>query len=87
MFFFVLSGFVLAHAYEHRFAHGMGVRTFMKLRLLRLIPFFWLGIAFNIAGVCAGWILGMHLSWTPISLALCTVFNSIFFARTCTAWN
>lgn len=36
--FFILSGFVIAYAYEPRFAAGMGVRTFMVQRLIRLMP-------------------------------------------------
>lgn len=36
--FFVLSGFVIAYAYEPRFAAGLDVRTFMVQRLIRLMP-------------------------------------------------
>lgn len=36
-FFFVLSGFVVAYAYDNRIA-GMGLKTFTKLRLIRLQP-------------------------------------------------
>ena len=36
-FFFVLSGFVVAYAYDNRIA-GMGLKTFIKLRLIRLQP-------------------------------------------------
>ncbi len=36
-FFFVLSGFVIAYAYDNRVA-DMGLKTFVKLRLIRLQP-------------------------------------------------
>ncbi len=36
-FFFCLSGFVITYAYDSRIA-GMGLKTFLKLRLIRLHP-------------------------------------------------
>src|SRR5665213_3042073 len=36
-FFFCLSGFVITYAYDSRIA-GMGLKTFIKLRLIRLQP-------------------------------------------------
>lgn len=36
-FFFCLSGFVITYAYDNRIA-GMGLKTFIKLRLIRLHP-------------------------------------------------
>lgn len=42
-FFFLLSGFVVSAAYEHRFADGTA--PFFKARLWRLVPTMWLGIA------------------------------------------
>lgn len=36
-FFFCLSGFVIAYAYDSRIA-GMGLKTFIKVRLIRLQP-------------------------------------------------
>jgi peptidoglycan/LPS O-acetylase OafA/YrhL len=37
-FFFILSGFVIAQAYESRLEHGLGWRAYMILRLERLYP-------------------------------------------------
>lgn len=37
-FFFLLSGFVIAYAYDERIARGMSLTTFMGLRLQRLYP-------------------------------------------------
>ena len=45
--FFVLSGFVLEHAYGRRFREGMSVGTFMLARLQRLYPLY--ALAFILA--------------------------------------
>ncbi len=37
-FFFLLSGFVIAYAYDHRLSRGLGVWAFARLRLVRLYP-------------------------------------------------
>lgn len=42
--FFILSGFVLAFAYEPRFDRGMNTRQFMLARIIRLYPLYILGI-------------------------------------------
>jgi peptidoglycan/LPS O-acetylase OafA/YrhL len=47
--FFMMSGVVLCHAYEERFRAGMGVREFMRARLIRLYPLYLLGTLFGIA--------------------------------------
>ncbi len=58
-FFFVLSGFVLAHAYGARLGGTMSPLAFMKLRLIRLYPLYLLGtlVALPVAIVSAwkGW--------------------------------
>jgi peptidoglycan/LPS O-acetylase OafA/YrhL len=41
--FFVLSGFVIAHAYERRLAAGLSVGRFLAMRYLRLWPVYALG--------------------------------------------
>lgn len=62
--FFVLSGFVLAHAYEPRFKTGLGPLRFMTLRLIRLYPLY-------IAGVLIGaaWIAWNLTQGTEVRLA------------------
>jgi peptidoglycan/LPS O-acetylase OafA/YrhL len=45
--FFVLSGFVLEHAYGRRFREGMSLRAFMLARLQRLYPLY--ALAFILA--------------------------------------
>ena len=46
--FFVLSGFVLAHAYSQRLAENLSVAEFMKARVIRLYPLYLAGIALGI---------------------------------------
>ena len=43
-FFFLLSGFVVAHAYDHRLISGMTWRQFMAVRMVRLYPMLFVGI-------------------------------------------
>ena len=47
--FFLLSGFVIAFAYEPRFAQGMGVAEFMTHRMVRLYPLYILGVLISAA--------------------------------------
>jgi len=46
--FFVLSGFVLSHAYDRRFAGGLSWSRFFVQRLIRLWPLYTLGVALSI---------------------------------------
>lgn len=41
-FFFLLSGYVIAHAYEARLAGGLGIFAYMKQRIERLYPMIFL---------------------------------------------
>src|ERR1700761_6004380 len=42
--FFLLSGFVIAHAYDARFRKGLGVPAFLVIRLIRLWPMIAFGV-------------------------------------------
>ena len=48
-FFFCLSGFVIAYAYDARFRGGMPVAEFVRRRLIRLYPMIALSVAIEIA--------------------------------------
>jgi len=67
--FFVLSGFVLAHAYDARFERGMTLLEFMRIRLIRLYPLYLLGLAAVTAAILADYVVAKHVSWTPRGLA------------------
>ncbi len=49
--FFMLSGFVIAFAYEHRLKSGLGARQFMLFRYIRLYPLY---IAGTLIGIMSG---------------------------------
>lgn len=57
-FFFLLSGFVIAHAYDRRLSEGLGFLAFMKLRLVRLYPLIFLGGAIAAAKAASELFLG-----------------------------
>jgi peptidoglycan/LPS O-acetylase OafA/YrhL len=62
--FFLMSGFVIAHAYDRRLDQGMSVFTFMRVRLIRLYPTYaicTLGLAVAIAAAIA---TGRSQDWT-----------------------
>ncbi len=52
--FFVLSGFVLALNYDHRFAAGMPALQFMRLRAIRLFPLAMIGAALGLCSQLVG---------------------------------
>ncbi|TIU60051.1 MAG: acyltransferase, partial [Mesorhizobium sp.] len=41
--FFLLSGFVIAHAYDRKIENGMGSGSFVAIRLIRLYPLYLAG--------------------------------------------
>lgn len=64
-FFFMLSGFVVAAAYERRILDGLSVGGFMKIRLIRLYPAM-------LVGTCLGLALFWHTLEGPVSAGLFT---------------
>jgi len=48
-FFFLLSGFVIAAAYERRLTDGMSLPAFARIRLIRLYPLILLGLLLGVA--------------------------------------
>lgn len=67
--FFLMSGFVIAHAYDPRLSSGMSARAFMLARLIRLYPLYALGTAISVLGIAAGLLVHAKLLWTWQSLA------------------
>lgn len=54
--FFVLSGFVLAHAYERRLRQGMELREFFVLRMVRIYPLFLVGSTLGVLLGESSWV-------------------------------
>ena len=71
-FFFVLSGFVIAHAYEQRLMSGMTFGQFMRIRLIRLYPLYFLGLTLPLVAmpftIPAGYWFGLFFIPTPQEL-------------------
>ena len=71
--FFVLSGFVIAHAYDARLAAGMSSQRFMVLRAIRLYPMFLLAAAVGAPlAIAQGFLLDQPIwyLWAAIPLSL-----------------
>ncbi|WP_158815476.1 acyltransferase [Methylocapsa sp. S129] len=99
-FFFILSGFVIAHAYEARLQAGQTVPEFMQRRLIRLYPLYWLGTTLPIVVIIAALLLGqppsegtrittsyfLGLLFLPTPPAL-SVFGSRVFPLNIPAWS
>jgi len=90
--FFILSGFVLAHAYGARLAGGWSPWLFMRARIIRLYPLYLLGsligLAAMLVGAVAGGFAGAHLArrlpaWLLRSALLATavITTVLYFLR------
>lgn len=47
--FFLISGFVLAHAYDKSLRDGMTATAFLRARIVRLLPFYGVGLVLGVA--------------------------------------
>ncbi len=77
--FFMLSGFVLAHAYADRLARGMGVAEFAVVRLIRLYPLYLIASLITLALVFVPALPGHYHSPIP---SLRTVILAVLFVPT-----
>ena len=66
--FFLLSGFVLAHAYEQRISGVMGWGEFMRRRAIRLYPLYLLGTFLGIAGMVGATLGHVSVELPPRSI-------------------
>ena len=67
--FYLVSGFVVAHAYGERLAKGGFFWTFFKTRIIRLYPFYLIGIALGVAATVLTIVQSPHGWWTWGKLA------------------
>lgn len=72
-FFFVLSGFVVAHAYDDKLERGLPVARFVKLRMVRLYPLHAAGLLIAAVALAPA---DFHLPAVTVALAL--VLGSLF---------
>jgi peptidoglycan/LPS O-acetylase OafA/YrhL len=76
--FFIMSGVVIAHAYDRRFQIGMTAWQFMRARLIRLYPLYLLGTAIGVVATAAS-MFGNNLDhWDSKSLLFAIIFGVLF---------
>ncbi len=75
-FFFVLSGFVIANAYQARLAEGLPVRQFLKKRVARLYPAFAAALPLGIALTALKWKVGLLVGSAPV-VGVSIILNSL----------
>lgn len=81
-FFFCLSGFVVAAAYDDRMIQGMGVVEFFRRRLIRLYPMIAFGVVLGAGVVAAEWLAygtGDPRTWLILTLGSFVLFPVGFF--------
>lgn len=86
--FFLMSGFVVAAAYEQRLVEGWSVPRFMLVRLKRLWPLYALGVALGVACFEAVRVVQpqAHFAFPHMSLAQAVVL-SLFFVPQLSAYG
>ena len=75
-FFFTLSGFVMAHAYERRLQDGMKPLQLVQRRLIRLYPLYLAGLALGAAMA----LLRFAEGWSPAPLSAIAVAAALNLA-------
>lgn len=65
--FFVLSGFVIAHAYDGRFQRGLTALQFIRIRLIRLMPLYLLGTLIGVIVAVATLVSGVTSAQTGMT--------------------
>lgn len=77
-FFFMLSGFVIAYAYDDRWGKSLTMKNFFKRRLIRLHPMVVMGAVLGAITFCIQGSVqwdGTHIAFSLVMLALlCTLF-------------
>lgn len=98
--FFLLSGYVIASAYDRRLASGMPFGTFLKLRLIRLYPLYLVGFLIGLARVLVQFQVGvnpppavpfawgsvMELLMLPTPMTIGWQYDTLFFLNP-PAWS
>jgi peptidoglycan/LPS O-acetylase OafA/YrhL len=71
--FFALSGFVLAHAYDRKFASGMTTGQFLVARLVRLYPLYLIGTLLGVVAAVLAIVYrqgALEFTWPTLGFAL-----------------
>jgi peptidoglycan/LPS O-acetylase OafA/YrhL len=76
--FFALSGLVLAHAYDERFANGLSAGRFMIGRLIRLYPLYMVGMVLNSLGLLVAFLMHTHTNWSLTEFGIAGGLSLLF---------
>jgi peptidoglycan/LPS O-acetylase OafA/YrhL len=76
--FFMMSGVVIAHAYDRRFRTGMSTREFILARFVRLYPLYLLGTFLGLLVAVAGIDGGSGVKWNSASTLLTVLLAASF---------
>lgn len=77
-FFFLLSGFVVAHAYRDRLQAGLGVAAFARVRVIRFYPLYALGLGLGLLFNLLLTATGNSFALSPPLLAFVTAATLLF---------
>ena len=88
-FFFVLSGFVLAHAYGQKLEQGtLSPLSFMRIRMIRLYPFYLLGLVLGLLLPVLAASRGWEDASPLVEIATVAAFSLLFLpAPTMSGWT
>jgi peptidoglycan/LPS O-acetylase OafA/YrhL len=76
-FFFLLSGFVIGYAYEHRLLVNLSVTEFIRIRLIRLYPLILVGTIFGFLVFCLKSLLEHQAAESGLTMVValaCSIF-------------
>jgi peptidoglycan/LPS O-acetylase OafA/YrhL len=79
--FYLVSGFVVAHAYGERLKAGGFLKAFMKTRLIRLYPLYFIGMAIGLVVALLSLINDPRSFWTAPKLLEAVVLGLFMFPR------
>ncbi len=79
--FYLISGFVVAHAYAQRLAAGGYFWDFVKIRLIRLYPLYLAGLAAGVLMAAVSIWQDADTTWTPAKIAECFAIGLFMIPR------
>ena len=79
--FYLVSGFVVAHAYGERLARGGFFGDFVKTRIIRLYPLYLIGLLVGVITAVATMLADPHGFWTPMKVVECVVTGLLMIPR------
>ncbi|CAN5751886.1 acyltransferase [soil metagenome] len=84
--FFVISGFVIASAYDRRLADGLTPGAFMRIRLIRLYPLYLAGLLLGLGAGMLCWLSGTDPRLNATVLAASLLFGLVMLPSLY-SWN